>query len=113
MPGPPQKLPVGHLHIPGDDRRPIRLLCRRGQEESVKGRVRDGTRGLVLERVPVHLGTETFDIGMLYSAVAGLLNAMVLFNAWAIVIARREGEDEPGLESSDDDGHTADGEAEA
>lgn len=59
------------------------------------------TRDLVAAEVPRHFGLETFDVGMLYTAVAALLNVMAVTNAWAIQIARRTGAPEPGLPAAE------------
>jgi hypothetical protein len=48
------------------------------------------TKGLMLGRVPRFLGVQTFDIGMLYTSVACLLNVMVVCSAWTIVLDRKQ-----------------------
>lgn len=47
------------------------------------------TSGLVEEEVPRHLGMRTGDIGTLYSAVAGLLNVIVMMDAFGIAAGIR------------------------
>ncbi|MCU0728066.1 MAG: hypothetical protein MUE73_20140 [Planctomycetes bacterium] len=48
------------------------------------------TKDLILTRVPVFFGVQTFDIGMLYTSAAALLNLMVVCSAWAIVLEREK-----------------------
>lgn len=47
------------------------------------------TSGLVEEEVPRHFGMRTGDIGTLYSAVAGLLNVIVMMDAFGIAAGIR------------------------
>jgi len=42
------------------------------------------TQDLIAREVPHHLGTATGEIGLLYTAVAALLNVMVMMDAWGI-----------------------------
>lgn len=52
------------------------------------------TRGIVADHVPRHLGTATAEIGNLYTAVAALLNVIVMMDAYGVVMRIREGEAE-------------------
>ena len=40
------------------------------------------TQDLVLTRVPTHFGISTMDVGIVYTAVASLLNIIVVMDAW-------------------------------
>ena len=42
------------------------------------------TRGLIEDHVPTHFGIQTGDIGVLYTAVASLLNVIVMMDAYGI-----------------------------
>jgi hypothetical protein len=50
------------------------------------------TRGLVEDHVPRHFGMATGEIGTLYTAVAALLNVIVMMDAFGIVIRAKGGE---------------------
>ena len=52
------------------------------------------TKDLQPTRVPQHLGTPTLEVGMLYTAVASLLNVIVVMNAYGEVLRRRSPEEE-------------------
>jgi hypothetical protein len=71
------------------------------------------TRGLAPEEVPRHLGMNTGDVGLLYTAVAALLNFIVMMNAWGIVMDLREGKKKngDGEEEKDEAGEPDEGAA--
>lgn len=59
------------------------------------------TRGIPEDHVPRHLGTSTEDIGTLYSAVAALLNVIVVMDAYGRITGVTKDEAEEAADEPD------------
>jgi Family of unknown function (DUF6677) len=53
------------------------------------------TKGLLEDHVPTHFGMHTGEVGVLYTAVACLLNVIVVMDAYALVLGLKGAKETP------------------
>ena len=62
------------------------------------------TKGYLVDHVPRHLGMDTLGVGILYTAVASLLNIIVMAHAFAVAVGIEEPAKEAGKPAKEEGG---------